>query len=395
MTKNLWQKNFQVDQKIIDFTVGNDFILDKKLLKYDCLASIAHVKMLAKIGILTQEESLNLEKLLKEIKNLAEKNQFEIKKEWEDGHTAIENYLTEKLGDLGKKVHTFRSRNDQVLVALRLFYKEELLKTKNLIKDFQASLQNFQAKNKDIPIPGYTHTRKAMPSSIELWIQSFVDSMEDNLKLLEITFELADQNPLGTAAGYGVPAEIDRDFVTKELCFGKTQENPIYTQASRGKIESSILHLLTQIMFDLNKISTDLIMWSMDNFDLVSLPKELTTGSSIMPQKQNPDVLELVRAKYHLVLSDEFKLKTLTANLISGYNRDLQLTKEPVMNSLEITEDSLSIMTFLFENLKVNREKCKEAMTAELFATEEAYKLVSEGIPFREAYKIIGEKFSK
>jgi argininosuccinate lyase len=395
MTKNLWQKNFQVNEKIIDFTVGNDYILDKKLLKYDCLASIVHIKMLAKIGILTQEEISKLEKALEEIKILAEENQFEIKKEWEDGHTAIESYLTEKLGDLGKKVHTFRSRNDQVLVALRLFYKDELLKIKKQIEDFQTSLQNFQNRNKNVPIPGYTHTRKAMPSSVELWTQSFVDSMEDNLLILETVFKLVDQNPLGTAAGYGVPAKIDRDFTTKELGFKKTQENPIYTQASRGKLESSILHLLTQVMFDLNKISTDLIMWSMDNFELFSLPKELTTGSSIMPQKQNPDVLELVRAKYHLVLSDEIKLKTLTANLISGYNRDLQLTKEPVMNSLEITEDSLNIMTFLFENLKVNQEKCKEAMTKELFATEKAYKLVSEGIPFRDAYRIVGEKFSK
>ena len=236
--------------------------------------------------------------------------------------------------------------------------------------------------------------QKAMPSSIELWSNAFIDSMKDNLILIESTMKLINQNPLGTAAGYGVPIfNLDREYTAKELGFEKIQANSIYAQISRGKFESVIINTLSQIMFDLNKLATDLITFSMQEFKYFSLPIEFCTGSSIMPQKKNPDVLELLRAKYHIILGEEFKVKSLISNLISGYNRDLQLTKEPIIKSINITISSLKIATLIILKLKVNKIECEKAMTKELYATEDAYKLVLKGVPFREAYKEVSKKF--
>lgn len=389
----LWQKKYKLNEKIEEFTVGNDYLLDKKLVKYDCLASIAHAKMLCKMGILTKDECSQLINALNEIIALDNKGKFVITKEDEDCHTAIENYLVKKLGDAGKKIHTARSRNDQVLTALRLYYKEEIKEVLKEAETFVKTLEEFKGKNSKVEIPGYTHMRKAMPSSVELWAEAFIESMEDNKKLLMCVLELVDQSPLGTGAGYGVPLKIDRKMTSDELGFKKIQLNPIYAQLSRGKFESSIAHALTQVMFDLNKIASDLILFSMPEFGYFELPPEFCTGSSIMPQKKNPDVLELVRAKYHIVVGEEFKLKSISSNLISGYNRDIQLTKEPVMKSFEITKESLSVMNLVVGKLKVNTENCKKAMTKELYATEKAYELVKKGIPFREAYKQISKEF--
>lgn len=389
----LWQKKYKLNEKIEEFTVGNDYLLDKKLLKYDCLASIAHAKMLCKMGILTKDECSQLINALNEIIVLDNKGTFVINKEDEDCHTAIENYLVKKLGDVGKKIHTARSRNDQVLTALRMYYKEEIKEILKETEAFVKTLDGFKGKNSKIEIPGYTHMRKAMPSSVGLWAEAFIESMEDNKKLLMCALELVDQSPLGTGAGYGMPLKIDRKMTSDELGFKKVQNNPIYVQISRGKFESSIVHALTQVMFDLNKIASDLILFSMPEFGYFELPPEFCTGSSIMPQKKNPDVLELVRGKYHLVVGEEFKLKSISSNLISGYNRDMQLTKEPVMKSFEITKESLSVMNLVVGKLKVNAENCKKAMTKELFATEKVYELVKKGIPFREAYKQISKEF--
>ena len=386
----LWKKNYNLNKEIEKFTVGNDFILDKKLVKYDIKASIAHAKMLNKINILTDGEFKQLETTLKEIKDL------EIKQEDEDCHTAIENYLTKKLGDLGKKIHTARSRNDQVLAALRLYEKDELLEIKQLLEDFTITLSEIIDKFGKIKIPGYTHMRKAMPTSIMMWLGCFIDSMNDNITLLDSVYNLIDQSPLGSAAGFGVSViDIDKKMTADKLKFAKVMENSIYSQLSRGKFESSILNLLTQIMFDINKLSTDLILFSMSEFGYVELPDEFCTGSSIMPQKKNPDVLELLRAKYHVVLAEEFKIKNIISNLMSGYNRDVQLTKEALFNSLDITKESLKIMILVIEGLNINKENCKKAMTEELYATEEAYNLVKQGMPFRQAYKKISEKYSE
>jgi len=389
----LWEKGYKLNRQVEEFTVGEDYILDQRLVMHDCVASIAHAKMLGKIGILKKEE---LQKLINELKGIIElnkKSKFKILKEQEDCHTAIENYLTQKLGDLGKKIHTARSRNDQVLTALRLYYKNELNECKKLIDELIKTITKFVKKYSAVKLPGYTHTRRAMPSSIAMWGSSFIDSMKDNLAILDFTLELTDRSPLGTGAGYGIPLKIDRKFTANLLGFKKVQENPIYTQNSRGKFESTILHTLSQVMFDLNKIASDLILFSVPEFGYFEIPKEFCTGSSIMPQKKNPDVLELLRAKYHIIISCEFQIKNMISNLISGYNRDLQLTKEPTMRGIEITKESLSIANLIFAHLKVNKENCKRALTKEVYATEEVYKLVKKGIPFREAYKTISKKY--
>jgi len=390
----LWQKNYDVDKEIEKFTVGNDFLLDNALVKYDCMASIAHAKMLKKIGILSNSELNKIIKGLNEIIKLDQKGKFKIKQEDEDCHTAIEKYLTKKYGDAGKKIHTARSRNDQVLTALRLYEKEELKEIKTLLNHYKDSLLATIKKYGKVKIPGYTHMQKAMPTDIKTWLGSFVSSIEDNLKLSDAIYSIIDKSPLGSAAGFGVPSiKIDKKMTASLMGFSQAMDNPMYAQLSRGKLEATILHLLGQIMLDLNKLSTDCMLFSMQEFGFVSLPKEFCTGSSIMPQKKNPDVLELVRAKYHVVLGEEFKVKSMISNLISGYNRDLQLTKEPVINSIETAKSCIKMIVLVVSKMKIDEKKCKEALTNELYATEEAYNLVKKGIPFREAYKEVSKRF--
>ena len=386
MTK-LWDKGYELNAAIESFTVGNDPELDQALVYYDCIASKAHAKMLRKVGLLTKPEEDDLLRELDHIINLDKNGKFTILPNQEDCHTAIEMFLTNSLGDIGKKIHVARSRNDQILTALRLYYKDQLDKIEILANDMIKVIKDFVKVNGNIQFPGYTHMRKAMPSSFEMWGTAFINSMEDNLVGASTVRRLIDQSPLGTAAGYGVPLDIDMEFTAKELAFSRVQYNPIYAQNSRGKFEISILHILSQIMLDLNKIASDLILFSADEFGFVEVPIEFCTGSSIMPQKKNPDVLELLRAKYHVVSSYEFQVSGITSNLISGYNRDIQLTKEPVMKSFAITSDSLAISVLIFQNIAVNQEKCKVAMTEDLFATERVYDLVKTGIPFRDAYK--------
>lgn len=389
----LWQKNSKLDPRIEAYTVGDDPILDLNLVKYDCLASIAHTRMLGKIGVLEKEEVEKLEKELNHIIELNQKNKFHITLEQEDCHTAIENHLTEKLGELGEKIHTARSRNDQVLAALRLYYKSELDKIEKMIHDFLQSLQNLMKHSGSVQFPGYTHTRKAMVSSVSLWAAGYAESMADNLSLLDFTRELIDQSPLGTGAGYGVPLNVDREFTAEQAGFSRVQQHPTYVQLSRGKLESTLLHAMTQIMVDLNRLASDLILFSESVLGYFRLPPALCTGSSIMPHKKNPDVLELVRAHYHRVLAGEIQLKTQIGNLISGYHRDMQITKKPVMESLDITEKSITIITLVIDNLKVDPEKCKAGLTPEIYATEKVYALVKEGVPFREAYRRIAREF--
>lgn len=388
----LWEKNYKFNEQIEKFTVGDDFLLDQKLVKYDCIGSIAHVKMLKKIGLLTIDECTKLINVLNKIKNLESNGKFIIKQEDEDCHTAIENYIIKKLGNVGKKIHTARSRNDQVLTALRCYYKDEIKSVEKLIDDLVKILQMVKKIYGSVEIPGYTHMQKAMPSSIGLWADAFIESMYDNKHLSKEVLKLVDQSPLGTGAGYGLPIEVDRKLTAKLLGFNKIQKNPIYVQNSRGKFESSIIHMLSQIMLDLNKISSDLILFNMAEFGFLKLPLEMCTGSSIMPHKKNPDVLELIRAKYHNILAYEFEVKSISSNLISGYNRDLQLTKKPTMNSFEITKNCLNIIILVLKKIKVNKDNCKKAMTEELFSTAKTYKLVENGIPFRDAYQKISKK---
>ena len=389
----IWQKKYELNKQIETFTVGNDYLIDHKLVKYDCLGSIAHVKMLKKIGILNELEHNKLIMALYEIIKLDGNNAFIIKQEDEDCHTAIENYLIKKLGDSGKKIHTARSRNDQVLTALRLYYKDEIKCIINLNLKFIKKLKNFNKKYGLTKIPGYTHMRKAMPSSINMWTESFVESMKDNISLLNFILDLIDQSPLGTGTGYGIPIDINRNITAKSLGFKKIQKNPIYSQNSRGKFESTIIHGLSQIMFDFNKIASDLIIFSMPEFGFFEFPSEFFTGSSIMPHKKNPDFLELIRAKYSVIISYEFQIKNLISNLISGYNRDIQLTKNSIINSIEITKETIGLMIEIFDKLVVNKNNCKKAMTKELYATEKVYELIKDGIPFRDAYKKVSLEF--
>ncbi|MCK4365154.1 MAG: argininosuccinate lyase [Thermoplasmatales archaeon] len=389
----LWQQKYQLNKQIEAFTVGNDYLLDQKLVKYDCLGSIAHVKMLNKIGILDKTESDKLTMALYEIIKLDGNKAFIIKQEDEDCHTAIENFLIKKLGDCGKKIHTARSRNDQVLTALRLFYKDEIKCITELMDNLIKTLVAIKQKYGSVEIPGYTHMQKAMPSSVGLWAEAFAESMNDNKLLLLDIFKLVDQSPLGTGAGYGLPIEVDRETIAECLGFSKIQKNPIYVQNSRGKFESTILHGLSQIMFDLNKMASDLLLFSIPELGYFQLPTEFCTGSSIMPHKKNPDVLEIIRAKYHQIVAFEFEIKNNIANLISGYNRDIQLTKKPVICGFEVTKNTIQIMIKVLAQLKVNKIKCKNAMTKELYATDKVYKIIKKGVPFREAYKEISQEY--
>lgn len=385
----LWEKSISLDKAIESFTVGNDPELDQVLVPFDCKASKAHAKMLGQKGYLTAEEVDNIISELDQIIQRHAKGDFKIKVSQEDCHTAIEECLVEKLGEVGKKIHTARSRNDQVLTALRLYYKDELMKINSLAKTWVDTLTQFGDNHQEVNFPGYTHMQKAMPSSIHMWANAYGDSMKDDLKSLDTVSSLIDQSPLGSAAGYGVPIEIDPKMTAEEMGFTKTQENPIYCQLSRGKFELAILQVLSQLLLTINRLASDLIQFSMAEFEYFSLPEDFCTGSSIMPQKENPDVLELLRANYHIILGYETQVKTLTSNLISGYNRDIQLSKEPVMRGIKLVKDCLGISAVVVSGLTVNKDKCQAAMTSELYATEKAYEMVKEGIPFREAYRKI------
>tara|TARA_B100000315_G_C14583231_1_gene591599 strand:+ start:505 stop:1674 length:1170 start_codon:yes stop_codon:yes gene_type:complete len=384
----LWEKNTKLKKEIEDFTVGNDTLLDQTLLPYDCEASIAHAGMLNKIGVLSNNEFIKLKKCLKEMKEKSLIGEFEIKKEDEDGHTAIENYLIHKLGDVGKKIHTGRSRNDQVQVALRLYFKEKLNELLELCSSYGIEIQDKIKKYGKIKIPGYTHMQKAMPSSIGLWLGSFNDAMKDNKQHIENVLDLLDQNPLGSGAGFGIPViSIDKEFTATKLGFSKVQENSLYVQLSRGKFEGMIIAALDMIMLDINKLASDLMLFTMPQFQYFSLPDGFCTGSSIMPQKKNYDVLELMRGKYHILLGYEMQIKGVIGNLISGYNRDVQLTKEPIMKSFELVISSVLVMNMIIKNLIIHKENCENQLTDELYATEKAYTLVLEGKSFRDAYK--------
>lgn len=394
--KKLWQKNNdQLDPIIEAFETKGDILLDKKLLIYDVYGSIAHAKMLQKIGIISKEELAKIHKGLLGILKLNNKNKFILEQGDEDVHTKIENYLTKNYGEVGKKIHTGRSRNDQVLTAIRLYSKAEIVniqkETEKLIKSFKL----FEKKYGAIQMPGYTHMQKAMPSSIGLWADSFVASLEDDIKSLKSAYILIDQSPLGSAAGYGVPIKLDKKYTAKLLGFKKVQENPIYCQGSRGKFEAFVLASLIQTLQTINKFASDSLLFATGEFSFLKLSSAVTTGSSIMPQKKNLDLAELLRSKVHLVLGNYTQIVSLSSNLVSGYNRDFQDSKKPLMESLEITLDSLKATKILLENLTPDKEKLEAAMTKELFATEKALKLVLKGESFRSAYQKIGKECVK
>jgi len=393
----LWENNnhHNSDNEIERFTAGEDVSLDQLLVKYDVIGSIAHAAMLEKIGILTQPELMDLKKTLLEIIELNKKGQFQIEMWEEDVHTKIENYLTSKLGESGKKIHTGRSRNDQILVDLRLYTKEKLLKIQKNLLNLCNDLTAFSKENKSLPMPGYTHLQKAMPSSVDLWALSFVESLLDDLIFIKSVDNLNDQNPLGSGAGYGTPINLDRELTTNLLGFKKLQNNVLYVQNSRGKIESMVLAALAQIMLDLSKLSNDLILFSTEEFGFFEIPEEFKTGSSMIPQKRNPDTLELIRARTSKVLSYYFQTINTIKDLPSGYNRDLQETKEPILKGLTITNSCLEMMVPVINNLKVNKQRLEKSFSPEIYAADKAFELVAQGIPFRDAYREIERNLQK
>ena len=386
----LWDKGAPLDKQVGAFTVGEDPALDAQLVTYDCVASKAHARMLAGIGVLDGAELESLLAGLDEIIRVHQAGKFVIRPEDEDCHTAIENFLTERCGEAGKKIHTARSRNDQVLTAMRLYEKNAVADILTAIGDLIEMIQQRRAADGATALPGFTHTRKAMPTTIDAWFEAYAESLTDDMALLAAVGQIIDQSPLGSAAGFGVPTEIDRQATADELGFARVQATN-YCQNSRGKFEAMLIDAADQIMMDLARMADDLILLSMPTFGFVSLPAELCTGSSIMPQKQNPDVLELVRGSRGVVAGASVTVKTITAGLISGYHRDLQLTKGPIMRALSVTGQCLAMMKLVFEKLIVNAERCAAAMTDELFATQRAYDLVRQGVPFREAYRRVAE----
>jgi argininosuccinate lyase len=384
----LWSKGGKTDPWFEAFLAGEDHKLDLQLIPHDCRASLAHARMLHGIGVLTAEELASLEAGLNEVADRAAWGQFIIAPGEEDGHTAIENFLTVRCGEAGKKIHTGRSRNDQVLTALRLWEKDQLGAVLAALDAYAAALGAAAARSGDAPMPGYTHMQAAMPTTVPVWLDSFAAAASDDRRYVQLALESVDQCPLGTAAGFGVPViPLDRERTAAELGFARVQENPLYAQLSRGRLETLVLAACSQVMQGLNRLASDLLLFSTREFAFVSLPAELCTGSSLMPQKRNADVLELIRGSYHVVLGEETKIRTLTAGLMSGYNRDVQLTKGPLMKGVQTTLDCLRAMTMVLEGLEVDADRCAAALTDELYATERALALVAAGVPFRDAYR--------
>lgn len=385
----LWQTADSMDARIEAFTIGNDPVLDQELIPFDCQATIAHVTMLEEIGVLDADEAGKLVETLNELITLHARGEFRIQPDQEDGHSAIEEFLTGRLGDIGKKVHTGRSRNDQVLTAVRLFEKSAIEELIQLAENLADALDQFAQANAGLPLPGYTHTRKAMPFSVKDWALSFHDSLRDDLIMLHGTYRLIDQNPLGTGAGYGVPLPLNRQTTTDLMGFSRVMQNPMYAQNSRGKFESRILNDCLMILYDLNKWASDLILFTLPDLGYFTLDPSMVTGSSIMPHKKNPDVLELIRASYHQVAGYEYQLRMIPANLISGYHRDLQYTKEPLMRGLKTCHDVLEASLVVLQGLTADPDKLKLAMTDELLSVQKVMDLVNSGMPFRDAYRQI------
>ena len=391
MAKKLWDKGYDVDAELVAFTTGDDYLLDRELVEADCAASVAHARMLARIGVLTADEAEALAAELGAIAADSRTGAFTVEPDDEDCHTAIENRLVERLGDMGKKIHTCRSRNDQVIGATRVYAKRVLLDLFDACLSLAATLRSFADTHKDLPMVGRTHTQIAMPSSVGLWAGAWLESLLDDLRLLRTAYELNDQCPLGSAASYGVPIPIDRQFTSDQLGFAKLQNNVLFANNSRGKIESIILAAGVQIATDLSRVAQDLINFSMPEFGYFRIPKELCTGSSIMPQKRNPCGLELIRAKASSIVACQDQILGILRGLPSGYNRDFQETKRPFIQGMRLVTACVRVMGLTFEKLEVCEERLLAAFTPEVFATDEALRLVvEEKMPFRDAYRQVG-----
>src|SRR3989475_7603739 len=389
MTK-LWQKGYHLNEQVEHFEAAQNSMLDARLICHDLWGSLAHAAMLAQIGVLTESEHRVLKNALCTILEMESAHEFIITLADEDVHTCVENYLAATAGAAGKKIHMARSRNDQVLVDLRLFGKEQLHYVADKLCQLCAALLDFADAHADVPMPGYTHMQRAMLSSVGLWAASFSEALLDDEKLLSTAYDLNDQSPLGSAAGYGVPLAINRQYSSDLLGFSRVQQNVIYVQNSRGKIEAAIVQALAQIMLDLSKLAQDILLFSTVEYGFFQVPQELCTGSSIMPQKRNLGVMELVRARTQTMLALQQQILGIVSGLPSGYNMDYQETKRPFIEALDVVQESLEICTLVVSKLEVNTERLAAACTFELFAADRAYELATTAnLPFRDAYRIV------
>lgn len=387
----LWQKNTTVSEAVEAFTVGNDRVLDVQLAPFDVLGSIAHVKMLAEVGLLTKDEGIDLTKELRNIYAQIRHSQFTIHESIEDVHSQIEFLLTQKLGDAGKKIHSARSRNDQVLVDIKLFLRHEIQILVQEIQSFFTLLQQQSEKYKTYLLPGYTHLQLAMPSSFGLWFGAYAESLVDDTALLQAAYKIVNKNPLGSAAGYGSSFPINRTRTTVLLGFDTLNYNVVYAQMGRGKAERTTAMALANLADTMSRMSMDMCLYLNQDFDFVSFPAELTTGSSIMPHKKNPDVFELIRSYCNRIKALPNEIMMMTTNLPSGYHRDLQLLKEHLFPAFQTLKHCLQMLQLMLAAVEVKENIMADEKYRYAFSVEEVNKLVRQGIPFRDAYKQVGE----
>ena len=388
----LWSKGADATRTVEDFTVGNDRILDLRLAKYDVQGSKAHIRMLESIGLLTSEELRALTAGLDESVAEIEAGDFVLEDDVEDIHSQVEMNLTRKLGDIGKKIHSGRSRNDQVLVDIKLFLKDEVLKFRQEVLDLFHRLQTLSEKHKDVLLPGYTHGQIAMPSSFGLWFGAYAEALSEDMYMLRGAYRVVDQNPLGSAAGYGSSFPLDRQMTTELLGFGSMDYNSVAAQLSRGRAERAVASAIGGIALTLNKFASDCCMYMCPNYGFISFPAELTTGSSIMPHKKNPDVWEIIRGNCNRIMSSENEISLLCSNMPHGYHRDFQLLKDILFPVLELMHKCLYMTGYMLDSIRVNGHILDSPLYDYLFTVEEVNRRVLAGTPFRDAYKTVGQE---
>ena len=386
----LWEKNFEINKEIERFTVGRDREMDMYLAKYDVLGSMAHITMLESIGLLEKDELVQLLAELKNIYHACENGDFVIEDDVEDVHSQVEMLLTRKLGDMGKKIHSGRSRNDQVLVDLKLFTRHQLKDIADEVKSLFDELIGKSEQYKNVLMPGYTHLQVAMPSSFGLWFGAYAESLADDLLFLQAAYRMTNRNPLGSAAGYGSSFPLNRTMTTELLGFDSMDYNVVYAQMGRGKMERNVAFAIATIAGTLAKMAFDACMFNSQNFSFVKLPKECTTGSSIMPHKKNPDVFELIRAKSNKLQSLPQQVMLIMNNLPVGYFRDLQIIKEVFLPAFDELKDCLQMAAYIINKIEVNEHILDNPMYDPMFSVEEVNRLAANGMPFRDAYKKVG-----
>ena len=386
----LWSKGIQATDLVEDFTVGNDRILDMRMAKYDVIGSKAHIRMLESIGLLTAEELGTLTDALDRILGEINAGEFVLEDDVEDIHSQVELLLTRRLGDIGKKIHSGRSRNDQVLTDVKLFLKDEVLTLRNEVLQLFYTLQNLSEMHKDVLLPGYTHGQVAMPSSFGLWFGAYAEALADDMYMLHGAFNVTDQNPLGSAAGYGSSFPLDRQMTTDLLDFGDLDYNVVAAQLSRGKTERAVASAMGAIALTLNKFASDCCMYMSPNYGFIRFPDELTTGSSIMPHKKNPDVWEIMRGNCNRIISAETQISMLCSNMPHGYHREFQLLKDILFPALELMHKCLYMADYMLKHINVKEGILDAPIYDYLFTVEEVNRRTLEGMPFRDAYRSVG-----